>query len=169
MSTQYLLSLLKPYSREYFTLFLKQKSDHLEIFMQINAPIFNTQNIPHILELLQEHFPSVLKTECFNDFNLPFEKEVKNTELGHLFEHILLDALCIEKIKAGSEIAEFNGRTFWDWTKNKAGSFVIKVAMDIDEYIFLPQALKKSINLLELLLQNSAIVQKETNHPTATI
>lgn len=131
--------------------------------MQLFVPIVNTKDIPHTKKFLQEVFPTVLKTECFNDSHLPFYEEVNQTEIGHLFEHILLDQLCILKIKSGETSAVFNGNTSWNWQKYPYGSFQILVDIGKKELRLLLQALKKAIELTEFLIQSSVqILLRET-------
>ena len=74
-----------------FSLLITQKQTSAKITMQLFYNQVNTCDIPVIVDLLQEHLPNVLFTQCFNDEGFPFNVEVKNTEIGHLFEHILLN------------------------------------------------------------------------------
>src|ERR1700761_2246371 len=91
--------LLQPEVQKYFvenlfSLAITQKQTRTQITMDLLYNQINTKEIPFITDLLQKNLPSVLQTTCYNDLDLPFHVEVKNTEIGHLFEHILLEYLC---------------------------------------------------------------------------
>lgn len=117
--------------------------------MQVKSDIVNTRYLPHTCTLLRETLPSVLRTSCFNDQNLPFNIEVKKTEIGHLFEHILLEYLCLDKFKFGHTKVVFNGRTRWNWLLNKYGSFEINIDAGYKDRNYLLTALEKALILVE--------------------
>ena len=112
----------------------------------------NTTEIPSVYELLRENLPSVLLTTCYNDMNLPFEEEVRNTEIGHLFEHILLEYLCQMKIRKGARRATFAGRTKWNWSRDPMGRFHIHLTCGQNDSDILPEALEKTVSLMKLVL-----------------
>lgn len=84
-------------------------------------PIVRTGCLPKTVTILSEKLPGVLKTTCFNDAGLPFEEEAKDTEIGHLFEHILIQYL-YEELDY-----KFKGVTQWNWNINKRGTFQISI------------------------------------------
>lgn len=137
-----------------FSLGITQSKYSTQIRMQLLNNQLNTNTIPFIDELLQVHLPTVLRTECFNDDNLPFALEVRNTEIGHLFEHILLDYLCQLKIAKGSSKAVFAGRTRWNWVRDPKGMFHIKLNCGAEDADIFPLALEKTISLMQIILQN---------------
>jgi hypothetical protein len=110
--------------------------------------------MPQIPLLLKEKLASILQSKCFNPKKLPFEEEVKNTELGHLFEHILLEYLCDEKIKSGSKAADYRGRTCWDWEKNPPGEYMIDVNAAKSDLEIMKKALEKTHALMDELLNS---------------
>src|SRR5437868_6032179 len=99
--------LLQPEVQKYFvenlfSLAITQKRTRTKITMDLLYNQISTKEIPTITDLLQKNLPSVLLTTCYNDLGLPFDIEVQNTEIGHLFEHIILEYLCQHKIKKGA-------------------------------------------------------------------
>ncbi len=120
--------------------------------MKMGIPVVNTSSIPHTVSFLETHAPTVLSTRCFNDLNLAFDKEVKATEVGHLFEHMLLEQLCALKISAGFASAVFNGRTYWNWERDPEGVFHIVIDIGKKEIALLLTALQNTIQLFESLL-----------------
>ncbi|MDZ4786829.1 MAG: hypothetical protein SGJ02_12220 [bacterium] len=140
------------YHSHLFDLKIRQSSKTTSIDMQINFALVNTSDVPDTLEFLKQNIPSVLKTQCFNDQNLPFNVEVQQTEIGHLFEHILIDNLCALRIKSGATSAVFNGTTSWNWKKNQYGSFQILIDIGKKDLEMLVEGLRKTINLTKTLI-----------------
>lgn len=136
-----------------FSLAVMQKNTSTRIIMQVHSNEVNTSHIPFIVELLKMNLPNVLLTKCFNDDNLPFREEVRNTEIGHLFEHILLEYLCQLKIAKGANKASYAGRTRWNWIKDPRGKFHIQLNCGIKDADILPIAIEKTNNLMKLILQ----------------
>lgn len=122
--------------------------------MQLFTPFVNTKDLPSTLNFLSKEFPPVLKTKCFNDKNLPFIKEVQATELGHLFEHILLEQIFLMKSLNSSRDFQVNGRTSWNWGKDKSGIFHITVDAGFEDKLYVKESLVNSIHLTERLCKN---------------
>lgn len=142
-----------------YNLAIKYLPNQTFIKMSLTIPYFYTTSLPHTYNILKESLPTVLKTECFNDSNLPFDKEVKNTEIGHLFEHIILEYLCQLKIKEGYKRALFKGVTNWNWKKDAKGTFRIYINLRPKDVIYFEMALEKSIKLLnKILLLNKSYI-----------
>ncbi len=138
----------------HFSLVIKQKENQTKITMQLFDDKVNTSHISFIIELLKQHLPNVLLTACYNEDNLPFDVEVKNTELGHLFEHILLEYLCQLKIEKGADSATYAGRTRWNWVRDPMGKFHIRLDCGINDADILPQAVEKTIHLMKIIMEN---------------
>lgn len=138
-----------------FTLAITQKTTSTKIFMKLfDDERVNTSHIPTIVQKLQKHLPNVLLTECFNEDGLPFYIEVQNTEIGHLFEHVLLEYLCQLKINKGFDEATFSGRTRWNWAKDPMGTFHIRLTCGIKDADILPLAVEKTIDLMKKVLRD---------------
>lgn len=138
-----------------YNLAIKHLTDKTFITMSLMTSYFHTTHLPSTYQILKDNLPTVLQTECFNDSGLPFDQEVKNTEIGHLFEHILLEYLCELKIQYGHKKALFKGVTNWNWKKDAKGTFHIFIDIDQKDVIFLDIALEKSIKLLNKVLENN--------------
>lgn len=135
----------------------------IEMTLRLEATHISTKTFPRTYEILQKLVPSVLSSQCFNDLNLPFQEEVKSTEMGHLLEHILLEYLCLEKMDYGSEEADFSGETSWNWIRDPHGTFQITIDCSQNDYIFFLPALEKSIGVLEEILF-SKLHETKTHH-----
>ena len=135
-----------------FSLTIMQKQTRTKIIMDVHTRHINTKAFPIIAELLQEHLPSVFTTTCYNDLGLPFYEEVKNTEIGHLFEHILLEYLCQYKLAKGAKRATYIGRTTWNWLRDPFGRFYIHLTCGKKDKDILPLALEQTVGLTKILL-----------------
>lgn len=120
--------------------------------MTIYGTVVNTRYIPSTYSLVKRHLPSTLRSKCFNEKNYPFNKEVRRTELGHLFEHLLLENLYILKTEKKRVDSVHNGLTEWNWKKDARGVFLIHIDIALaDRNIFL-SALKKTIPLFRKVM-----------------
>lgn len=151
---QLLSSHLEPqhFTHEHFSLNITPASRELNIIMKMKLPIFHTCDIPMTSALLQSLLPSIFESKCFNDKKYSFTQEVKNTEIGHLFEHIMLEYLCMEKVNQGYMQATFNGVTNWNWREEPRGTFHITINAGWKEKEMILRALEKTISLVTLLL-----------------
>lgn len=141
-----------PMTSENFHISLRQSKQTIIITMHIEREDVTTTNMPCIAKLLKKELPTILQSTCFNEGNIPFYKEVLSTELGHLFEHMLLEYLCIAKIGMGFKEAVFSGVTKWDWNKDPYGTFHIEIDIEKNDQVFLTPALQKTITLFKKVL-----------------
>jgi len=135
-----------------FSLAIIQKKTRTQIVMDLLYHQINTQKLPTITQLLQENLPSVLAATCYNELGLSFAEEVKNTEIGHLFEHILLEYLCQYKINTGARRATYAGRTKWNWVRDPFGRFHIHLTCGKKDANILPIALEQTVSLMKIIL-----------------
>lgn len=145
---------VRPYQFEYddYSLAVRNAHSKIHITMVMQKPIFHTSSLPETYLILKSYLPRVLKSLCFNDSGLPFDMEVKNTEIGHLFEHILLENLCEIKVKNGHNKVSFKGVTNWNWQVDLRGTFHIQVEIEPDDIEYFQEALEKSVSLLNKIL-----------------
>lgn len=121
--------------------------------MKMTSSILSTEELPLTHTILRKQLPGVLKTRCFNSLRLPFTKEVRQTEIGHLFEHILLQNMLEMKLALGDEKFVLKGTTSWDWKKDSRGTFHIKLNVGAEEQYILYSALDKSNQLLDHIFE----------------
>lgn len=138
-----------------FSLAINHSKTHTDIDMLVTTHTVNTRDLPDTYDILSRSLPSVLRSECFNDQRVPFSIEVRTTEVGHLFEHILLEHLCLQKMATGCRSATYSGVTNWNWKKDTWGMFHIMVSAGYKDLSIFPLALEKSVNLLRAILQTS--------------
>lgn len=140
------------YKSSFFDLLVDTGNTSTDITISFFTKDVTTGKIPEISLMLKQKLPSILRSKCFNEYNFPFRKEVKNTELGHLFEHILLEYICEVKKELGLAHPVHNGMTRWNWYKEKRGIFHISIDVGIKDRDLFQVALHKTIKLTEDIL-----------------
>ncbi len=140
-----------------FSLSIASQKDSVHIQMVMKTSHVTTTSMPETSAILI--LPSILASQCYNDRNIPFAEEVISTELGHLFEHILLEYLCILKVAKGAKEAIFNGWTDWDWIKEPSGTFHITVDAGKDDESIVGEGMQKTIRLFKMILNQSQTIK----------
>src|SRR5258706_8550465 len=102
-------------STKHYSLQVKQKETHVYIKMQMLSSIISTSQLPDTKDILTTLLPGIHSSKCYNDQKLPFAKEVQNTEIGHLFEHILLEYIFLIKKNQTERNIVIKGETSWNW------------------------------------------------------
>lgn len=148
----------KFYNENLFLLEIDQKLNETGIKMKLFTSYLSTQNLPSTHATLKRVLPSVLGSKCFNEKNLSFNEEVRSTEIGHLFEHILLEYLTkLKKFYEGKSVS-FSGVTSWDWTRDEHGVFHITVSAGAKDAKIFEEALVLSMELLNKIIKNNLII-----------
>jgi hypothetical protein len=153
------------YESDIFSLRIFPCRNRVKLTMALTCGITSTSDIPDTLSILNKHCPDVLTTTCLNETNHSFRQEVVSTEIGHLFEHILLENLCQAKLMSGSGSATFNGRTDWDWNTDPQGVFHITVRISKNDWRILSIALRKTIALTEHIIRSAEYINKYKYSP----
>lgn len=124
----------------------------VKIDLHMKTSIGTTKSISSCTDCLLAHVPSVFTTQCFNDKNLSFYDEVKDTQLGHLFEHILIEYMCLYKLKFQNSV-NFSGRTYWRSQYEDPRDFTVIVNCKIIDWPIFIKALKKTILVFQNLIE----------------
>lgn len=126
-----------------------------------NSNISSTSSLPLTRPILMAYLPTILSCKCFNDSDAPFHEEILNTPLGHLFEHILIN--CMAQIKlTTSDIAIFNGRTYWHADDSNPQTFFIKISCkNYDLPIFI-KSLPCAINIMNKIILSAQTQRVES-------
>ena len=103
---------------------------------------------------MDQHLPTIYKHKCFNPLNLSFNKEVEDTEIGHLFEHIILEYLYKYKTENSKSKVIFKGKTFWNWKKDQFGTFYITINNNLEDIELFKKALNNAILLTNQILHS---------------
>ena len=135
------------YNLPCFSLEVDETVFGIRLTMELFIENFTTSYFPGTYLTLSRELPRIFKSRCFNRGRLPFRLEVQNTEVGHLFEHILLEYLCQIKLSQGASCAVFKGETWWDWRISRRGTYYIDIQYTRQDKKLFNLALQKTIKL----------------------
>jgi len=139
-------------TQNFFRLSVDINQDSAKCIMEIlNSRFYSTKNFPQTLDILKQSLPQIFYHQCFNDKKLSFLEEAKNTEVAHLFEHIILEYLSQSQRDKNEHLF---GETNWNWYQDQPGVFKISLNFPKEKPTVLVVALEHSINLLEKILNS---------------
>ncbi len=145
-------SLIVTYENPQFSLAVEEGFPQTNIVFTSLTPVLRTGFLPATLAILKEQLPGVLATKCHNDGGWGFEREVEDTEIGHLFEHILIQNISEFRESYLMEDSKITGETQWDWTRDAKGIFNIRICSESPYDQVLTEAIEKSISIVNLIL-----------------
>lgn len=147
-----------------FDYVLTQRPDHAEITIQFFTPFFTTKSLPQTITILESFIPRIFQHKCFNNYHRSFKAEAKETELGHLFEHIMLEFLCKMKYdtKQYSKV-KLKGLTEWDWMQDPKGIFHISLNTTIEDSTLLAEASNQTSKVMESILLSQSTLTSHQN------
>lgn len=143
------------YNSSQYSLDINLSEAYLSIIMQLHSLPLSTRKLSKTIRILEKNLPSIFQNQCFNEENLSFYNEAKNTEIGHLFEHILLENIVLLN-DPQPNITSLQGKTSWNWEKDPLGKFYIQVTPITLKRSQLVQCLKKSIGLTNTIIDSGS-------------
>lgn len=147
--------MLYKFSNTHFQIEGKIDQSQSNFKMLVKSDLISTSTRPQTIDILQKHLPTIFSNHCFNYDNLSFRDECKNTEVAHLYEHMILEYLCLELVKSGQDEATYKGTTAWNWEKEPKGSFNIQINAGKNELSALQTAITNSTNLFTQILESN--------------
>lgn len=136
------------YISKNFQINIQELKGRVVLTQNVINPIVHTSFLPRTLEVLQKRVPTIFDNKCYNGNGFSFGKESGSTEVGHLFEHLIIENLKLIAIKKCGK-GDFKGETSWDWAKEKRGVFNIVVYSDGGLKKIFPIAFKKAVEVME--------------------
>lgn len=88
--------------------------------------------------------PALADHICHNRKGLPFREEMQDTELGHVFEHVILAIL-------GQRGIYTKGQTTWNWDRDPIGMYRVTINTG-RKY-----AVKESILIAQAIMTNALV------------
>ncbi len=137
---------------QYFTLEVTSTPKASRLIMHLFTHQVTTLHFSHLSKLLRKKLPCIFGCMCFNQQNLPFKEELKDTEIGHLYEHILLEYLAKLKSKSGDDQSDVAGVTSWNWNRQPRGTFNIVVNVGKKDLALLEVAITQTNQLMQEIL-----------------
>lgn len=93
-----------------------------------------------------EALPGLLTHRCENDKHAAFAEELGDTEVPHLFEHVVLELMA----RSGSP-RSLRGETSWDFRTHGRGVF--RVSLEYDDDLVCLGAIKLAEQVMEFVLR----------------
>lgn len=161
-----MISKLPPFYKDPFlSLWIGIEKNVTNIVMQVPDLLSTTATTPDAIPILEHALPTIFEGTCFNGKNLPFLEEAKNTETGHLFEHILLEYLFTNNSKK-----TYRGLTMWNASTLPHGYFEIYVNEGIKNEDSILDSATKSIHLLkQIFVASESHMREHMAHQDAEI
>lgn len=92
---------------------------HTRITVRFRHHLYSS-HLPGLAGHLLTMLPSLREHFCMNRRGLSFEEELKETEMGHVFEHVALAVLALRGITT-------RGQTTWNWQRDPIGMFQVTI------------------------------------------
>ncbi len=92
---------------------------HTRITMRFRHHLY-CSHVPGLAKTLLAMLPSLREHDCINRRNLSFEEELTRTELGHVFEHVILEVLSRRGLCT-------RGQTTWNWQRDPIGTYHVTI------------------------------------------
>lgn len=103
-------------------------SERVKLVVEMSDPNkYSTRHSPHIPRLLFKLFPHLARHRCENENGYTFKRECRETEIPHLFEHLI-----IELQGQALRISALKGETQWNWQEDPKGRFHVYIEYDND-------------------------------------
>jgi len=130
----------------------KERETVITIF--ILPEMISTSRINNFSEKLFKILPSLGNHFCINESNNDFAHELKNTELAHVLEHILMELIG----KKDKEVKKISGLTSWNWRKE--GNFIYKIRIDYSKKTYFKKSLSEALSILNDLYKQPIVTKR---------
>lgn len=121
--------------------------DRVEVLVQVeSAQVMRTSADPSIADRALAVLPGLASHRCHNDAGRSFAEEIADTEMPHLFEHVVLELMA----EAGSP-RSLKGETAWDFKRDGRGVF--RVSLEYDDDLVCLGAIKIADRLMRFVLE----------------
>lgn len=92
---------------------------HTRFTVRFHNHLYSSQ-IARLAEHLLDVLPNLANHRCLNRNGLPFTEELNDSELGHVFEHVVLELLSNREVYA-------RGQTTWNWERDPIGTYQVTI------------------------------------------
>ncbi|MDP9211761.1 MAG: hypothetical protein M3N59_00595 [bacterium] len=113
---------------------------HTRLTVRFRHSLYSSQ-VHRIRTHLLDMLPSLREHFCENRNGLPFPEELESTELGHVFEHVMLAVLEQRGIRT-------SGQTTWNWHRDPIGTFHVTISTGKKSLV------KESLLVAQVVLTN---------------
>ena len=103
-----------------------QASDSVRVRCGVEIPAgypFKTGGYPGLPARALKRYPEMVRHRCDNGRSLGVREEFADTEVAHLFEHILIE----EYVRAGVDRRAIAGSTLWNFQATGWGRYTVRI------------------------------------------
>ncbi|PKQ19635.1 MAG: hypothetical protein CVT66_08950 [Actinobacteria bacterium HGW-Actinobacteria-6] len=120
-------------------------ADRVDVLVDVgDAEALRTMSDSTIAERALKLLPGLERHVCHNDDDRTFAEELADTEVPHLFEHVVMELMA----RAGSP-RTLKGETSWDFKRDGHGIF--RVAFEYDDDLVCLGAIKAASKVMAYL------------------
>jgi hypothetical protein len=132
-------------------------SNRVKLVVEMPDPNrYSTRHAPHIPKLLFKLFPHLARHRCENENGYSFRRECQETEIPHLFEHLI-----IELQGQAQRVSNLKGETQWNWRVDPKGRFHVYV--DYDNEMLVLGAIRAAERIINAL-DSKSLDDIDTDH-----
>ncbi|MRS12616.1 MAG: hypothetical protein EG823_06050 [Actinobacteria bacterium] len=126
-------------------------ADRVDVVLNVeSAAAMRTSHDGSIVARAFDLLPGLADHRCANDDGRPFSEEIADTEVPHLFEHVVLELMA----RSGSP-RTLKGETTWDFRRDGPGVFHVSLAYDND--LVCLGAVKAAARFVEYMLSGGDV------------
>lgn len=92
---------------------------HTRLTVRFRHHLYSGQ-LPELANSLLRMLPQLREHLCYNRNGVPFIEELYDTELGHVFEHVILEILRRRGL-------HLRGQTTWNWHRDPLGTYNVTI------------------------------------------
>ncbi len=137
--------------------------DHCIVRVRVSNHLLKTSQIEGFADYLLEELPGLSNHHCHNYNNQPFTQELKDTELAHVLEHVLIELITLKD----KSIRNLAGSTAWNWRESPRGTYDVEIACT-NKYV-VKETLAQSIALIASIAHRAKETLPVFNNAGATI
>ena len=125
--------------------------DRVDVVVKVeSAEAMRTSLDNSIVVRALELLPGLATHRCVNDDGRTFAEELADTEVPHLFEHVVLELMA----ESGSP-RSLKGETAWDFRRDGRGVF--RVSLEYDDDLVCLGAIKAADKMIDYLLRGGTL------------
>lgn len=133
--------------------------DRVDVVVTVESPdVMRTSLDDSVVARALQVLPGLSSHRCLNDDGRTFAEELADTEVPHLFEHVVLELMA----QSGSP-RSLKGETAWDFRRDGRGVF--RVSLEYDDDLVCLGAIKAADRLVGYMLRGGDVpdVSAETD------
>ena len=117
------------------------------IALLVSPDSIKTSQMPGFREAILSKMPELRFHKCDNGLGNSFADELLDTEVAHVFEHVLIEIIS----QMDGSVDNIRGLTTWNWRKDPRWLYRIEIAYDVSDTVL--AALRSTFAILDEVFQ----------------